>query len=107
MNSRISSFADGQLVDAAQPVGARVQRVVELREQPVDRRSPQLVLRAEVVVEQRLGDAGPRGDLPRRRPIEGELGEQVERGGKDPLPSRIRRGSGCARRFVVCTMPAS
>ena len=52
-------LGDGQLVDPAEPLCPGGQRPVELGEQPVDGGLPQLVLRAEVVVQQRLGDPRP------------------------------------------------
>jgi hypothetical protein len=73
-------LGDGQLIHAAQALGSSGHRFGQLGEDPIDRRRPQFVLRTEVVVQQRLGDAGTRRDLARGRTVEGQLREQVERG---------------------------
>ena len=71
------------------PCGPFVHRPLQQVEEGVDGRVPQLLLRAEVVVEQRLGDAGPRRDLARRRAVEGALREQVDGGGHDPVACAV------------------
>ena len=76
------------------PVGPLVQGLVEQLEQRVDGRLPELLLRAEVVVEQRLRHAGPRCDLPRRRTVERPLREEIDRGGDDPVARRLQPRDG-------------
>ena len=68
-------------------------------------------LRLEVVVERRLRDAEPLGDLAQRRLVVALLGEQLERDVEDPLARRPRRASarrrGAARRCVSGLTPCS
>src|SRR4029453_4290430 len=53
------------------------------------RRPPQLVLRAVVVVQQRLRDAGALRDVAGRGAVERALREQVDRRGQDPVAGCI------------------
>ena len=53
-------------------------------------RHEDVVLGREVVVERRLGEAQPFGDLPQRGAVEALLDEQVEGHIEDALPGRAR-----------------
>jgi len=72
--------------------GDRGEVVVELLEAPVDRRPPQVVLAAEVVVHERLGDAGALGDGPGGGAVEAVVGELHERGVDDAPTGPVGAG---------------
>ena len=97
-NSRTSSFAVVSSSTPRSPSARSASASVSSAKSRVDRRPPQLVLRAEVVVEQRLGDAGARCDLPCGRAVEGALGEQVERSSEDALRVGSADGRGWSGR---------
>ena len=81
----------GDVVGAAQPIDSVAERRSQRAEQAVDRRTPQFVLGAEVVVEQRLGDPGACGDGAGRGSVKGSVGELVNGSGQDPLPGDVGR----------------
>jgi hypothetical protein len=77
-----------------------VPQLPELGEHRVDELAEQGVLRRVVVVERRLGDADPLGDLAQARGVHAALGEELEGGGAD-LGSGVDVGAGHGR-----TLPA-
>jgi hypothetical protein len=65
------------------PAPELVPQLAQLGEHRVDQLAEQGVLRRVVVVERRLGDADPLGDLAQARRVHPSLGEELEGGGAD------------------------
>src|SRR5690606_19596114 len=66
--------------------GERVERLRQLAEGGVDGRAPELLLAAEVVLEEPEIDAGGGGDVAGAGAVEAALGKDGERAAEDAVP---------------------